>query len=412
VAGLVALPILVDALGSGRFGALVVVVSLAPWLTLVDGALSPATRLLVGELDPVSNGGVPRALLRNARSLAIRFAAGNACVLALGLLVLPLLALFGSPDGIDRRDLVAAILAFAIPILLSGSGWVYLGALEGIGRTTVAAVLTGLGPIVALPVTLVASELGAGLVVLCGIQGASVALPRAAAWVYWHLRPSSLEGVSDVRLSGALVGRLVFLSAAVLVQLGLDPLIVASALGSEAAGSYGVASRVITGALIPLGVITPLLAANMAAARGRGWSPARTQELRLLLGQFLTGGIVAGALVALAGPPLAHVLGAGEVEAPRSLYVAGGLFVVATCASTPLYLAFSGPTGLRMSVWLNLVLTVVNVTASLALVRTVGTAGPVWASAGCAAAAASFWLFVWGFRHELLAERHLRPSAP
>ena len=78
----------------------------------------------------------------------------------------------------------------------------------------------------------------------------------------------------------------------------------------------------------------------------------------------------------------------------------------ATFLSTPLYLAFSGPKGLRRSVRLNLVLVVVNVALSLALVRIVGAAGPLWASAVAGILAAGYWMGVWRRHPDWLGDVH------
>jgi O-antigen/teichoic acid export membrane protein len=410
LAGFVTVPILVQALGSQEFGVLVVVVSLAPWLTVVDGALYPATRLLVGESR---DGGdalkASPALLRSALRLAFKIASVNLGTLVVSVVVLPLVALFGSRGIADREELVLAILAFSLPIVASGPGGIYPGALEGVGRTVVAAIFAGIGPLVALPLTLVAVFLHADLVVLCAIQGCAVALSRTCAWIYWHLRPSLDDASNDRgggRLRVGLIVQMVALSAAVLIQTGLDPVIVSSELGAEQAGVFGVANRIVTGALIPLVVLTPLFGANLAAARASGWSVDRNHELRRLVLQAALAGLAVGAVVAGLGPVAARLVGAGQVAFPLDLYLAGGVFVFATFLSTPLYLAFSGPSGLRRSVRLNVVLVTVNVALSLVLVRTVGPAGPLWASALAGLGAAGFWLAMWRRHPEWLGEVH------
>lgn len=414
LAGFVALPVMVSALGPSLFGVLVVVVSLAPWLTVVDGALYPATRLLVGEAREGDRYSAPADLLRSAFRLALKIASLNTATLTVALLVLPLVALFGSAGAADRGELVLAIVCFAAPIILSGPGGVYLGALEGVGRTVVAAIFAGIGPLAALPVTIAAVWAGAGLPVLCAVQGLSVGLPRMCAWTYWHLRPSLDEPDTDRpagKLRMSLIWQMMLLSTAVLIQTGLDPVIVSSALGAEAAGSFGVANRIVNGALIPLVVLSPLFMANLAAARGVGWSSGKSRELRHLVLQGGAVGLFIGLCVTFLGPVVAHLLGAGQLDAPLDLYAAGGLFVFATFLSTPLYLAFTGPKGLRRSVRLNLVLVILNVGLSLALVRAVGAAGPLWASGVAGLVAAGHWAVVWRRHPGWLAEVHQQPRS-
>lgn len=413
LAGFVTLPILVHALGSPRFGVLVVVVSLAPWLTVIDGALYPATRLLVGEARSGDRYTAPVSLLRSARRLAIKVACLNIGTLILGLGVLPLVALFGSGGIASRSELVVAVLAFSVPIIASGPGGVYLGALEGVGRTVIAAIFVGIGPLAALPLTLTVAYFDGGLTALCAVQGLAVALPRACAWVYWHLRPSldQNQGAAVAKLRIPLIVQMVLLTTATLIQTGLDPVIVSSRLGAEAAGTFGVANRIVNGALIPLVVLAPLFAANLAAARGGGWDSSRHHDLRRLVLHAGGVGLGIGAVVAGVGPLAARLLGAGQVDAPWDLYTAGAVFIFATFLSTPLYHAFSGPRGLRRSVRLNAALVVVNVGLSLLLVGVTGPSGPLWGSAIAGLGAAGYWLLMWHRHPEWLGEVHGRAGS-
>ena len=415
VAGFVTIPIIVRALGSSGFGVLVVVVSLAPWLTLIDGALYPATRLLVGESRGEGTYSAPVELLRSAFRIALKIAAMNAATLVFGLTVLPLVALFGAQGVATRGELVLAVLGFSLPVIASGPGGIYLGALEGVGRTVVAAIFTGVGPLFALPATLLVVAADGGLVELCSVQGLSVALPRLCAWAYWYRRPSLGNGEGErrhvPRLRVKLVLQLVALSAAVLVQSGLDPVIVSSQLGADDAGSFGLASRLVIGSLIPLGVVVPLFAGRMAAARAAGWPAGSDSELRrLLLQATLAGTFVAGCVVLL-GPWLAEILGGGVIAAPRNLYVAGGAYVLVLYAATPLYLAFMGPRSLKRSLSLTLVLMLGNVGMSVVLARAIGPAGPLWATAGATLVALVHWMVVWRRHPEWLAEAHGREQS-
>jgi hypothetical protein len=88
------------------------------------------------------------------------------------------------------------------------------------------------------------------------------------------------------------------------------------------------------------------------------------------------------------------------------LYVAGAAYVACLYVSQPLYLAFSGPGGIRTAVRLNAVLTVLAVFSSVWLVRVLGPAGALWAAAAATACATLFWLWVWRVRPHLLNEVH------
>ena len=151
---------------------------------------------------------------------------------------------------------------------------------------------------------------------------------------------------------------------------------------------------------------SPLFASNLAAARGAGWSGSHHRELRRLVVQAGGAGLSVAMCVVGLGPPLAGLLGGSEVAAPISLYAAGGAFVFATFLSAPLYLAFSGPSGLRRSVRLNLVLVVVNVVLSFWLVHLWGPSGPLWASAFAGLGACCFWVLMWQRHPRWLGELH------
>ena len=414
VAALATIPVLVHELGGPRFGVLIVVVSLAPWLTLIDGALYPTTRLLVGEARTNGLQLAPQSLLREAFRLAIRIVAANAASLGVAVILLPLVALFGSEGVANRDELVLAVLLFAAPIVASGPGGIYLGALEGVGRTVVAAILAGIGPLVALPLTLGVVALDGGLVPLCAAQGLAAAVPRFAAWAYWHHKPSRQNATTTTDRSHVLRLRLVLqmatLTIAVLIQSGLDPVIVSSQLGADAAAAFGLAWRLVSGAMIPLTVITPLFMANIAAARAGGWSAHSNSQLRRLVALYALAGVLVAGGVAGLGPPLADLLSGGQVAHPEALYLAGAGLVLVTFASTPLYLALSGPSGLSWSVRLNVVLTIANVSTSIVLVRVIGVSGPLWASAAAGLVGFGALIGAWVRHPEWLSEVHAAPA--
>ncbi len=408
LAGFAVLPIMVRDLGSAAFGVLLVIVSLGPWLSLIDGALYPATRILSGELRGVHEGAVPRSLLASAVRLAWRIMAINALLLAAALALLPSYSLLGADGVLPWRAVLLAVVVFAAPVIASGPGGVYLGALEGVGRTVIAAIIAGLGPICAFPVTYFVASSGGGLPWLAFIQGLSIGIPKFVAWGYWHWRPSHAErgAAAQAHVRVPLVAQLTLTSGMVLAQTGLAPVIVSSRLGADPAASFGLAWRLIAGATVPLVVLTPLLAGTLAAARGAGWNRRTDAALRKLALRATAAGLVAGLLLLALGPVATRFLGGGDVTVGFGLFVAGAAFIVATYANTALTLAFSGPQAIRMSVLLGIVLTVVSVGGSLWLTGPLGTAGPVWAATLAAGLSLAFWLSVWWRKPQLLAELH------
>lgn len=410
LAGFAVLPLLVETLGSAEFGALMVIVSFGLWLTVLDTGLQAAERIVVGEYRGRAQGRAPAPVLRRGFRLALAVAAINGLCVLLVVTFLPLSALLGAEGVVPDSVAVEAVVAFSLPLVLSPWGVVPLGALEGVGRTVAAAVISGIGPLVALPLTFAAASLGAGLVVLAFIQGFAMAAPRLAALAYWRWKPSavSLSEGDSVALRVSLVGQLALLAALALAQTGLAPVIVSSELGSDAAATYGIALRMVIGALVPLSVLTPFLTGAFAAARGSGWSARRTAEFLRMLGLAALAGFLAGAALILIGPFLATLLGRGEVEMPTSVLVAGAAYVAATYVATPLQTAFTGPRALRVSVSLGVVLTVVAVGLSLILTPVLGPAGPFVGAAAASIVAILTWAAAWRLRPTLLADSHTR----
>jgi O-antigen/teichoic acid export membrane protein len=413
LAGFAVVPVLVETLGSAEFGVLTVIVSFGLWLTVLDTGLQTAERLLVGEYRQREGGRAPGALLRRGYVVAIGIVLLNALMVALALVILPLPGLLGSEGLLPESIVIQAVAAFSLPVVLSSLGVVPLGALEGVGRTVAAAMISGLGPIAALPLTLAASRAGGGLVLLAFIQGAAMAVPRFCALVYWRWRPSLVRAVDNpsARFPVRLVAQLALLAGLALAQTGLAPVIVSSALGSDAAATYGIAIRLVIGALVPLTVLTPFIAGALAAARGSGWSQRRDMELVRLLAQGALGGLLAGVALVVLGPVAAAILGRGEVEVPVGVLVAGALYLVASYVATPMQAAFAGPRALRLSVILGIALTAVAIGLSLILTPMLGPAGPLLAAAAAASLSVAFWTVTWRVRPSLLSDVHTTREA-
>lgn len=414
LAGFAVIPVLVHELGSAEFGVLIVIVALGPWLMVLDGALYPATRLIVGELRTENRFKASVDLLRAARGKALKIMALSAVLLLACVAALPLVSMLGLEGVVSPPTFGAAVTVFALPIIASGPGGLYLGALEGVGRTVVAAVIAGCGPILALPITLAVARHEGGLVALSSIQGLALAAPRFGAWAYWRWRPSEQATPSSAAASAlpwGLVFRLALLAGSALALTGVAPMIVSSQLGADAAAAYGTAWRIVAGALLPLGIVTPLYAARLASARGEGWTRSSQVALGHLVRGSLGAGLASGIAVALAGPPVASALTGGEVDVTRSLYVAGGCYVMCMYVNQFLGLAFSGPRGIRMAVPLNLALTVVGVLAAIWLVAELGPAGALWAAAAATAGSIAFWMVVWRTLPHVLADLHV-PALP
>jgi len=407
LASFLVVPMLVSALGSGRFGVLSVIISFGPWLIVLDTGLQAAMRLLAGETRGASQGRAPAALMGRGYRISILAMALNAVLVAMALLLLPIQRIFGAEGVVTSGELSLAIAIFALAVISSSPGVVTLGALEGVGRTVVSASLGGLGPIAALPLTMLVIQWGGSFVELALVQGLAIAVPRFSALAYWRWRPSRTDAsYATTKLRVSLAGQLALLAGLGTAQAGLAPVFVSSMVGAEAAASFGLTWRLITGALIPMVVLTPLFTASLAAARGAGWSRGNNRDLLRLLGQAAVVGALAGiALVAL-GPFVVQLLGRGQVLVSSSLWFAGATYLVTTYVAAPFQAAFVGPRALHASVAIGLVVTVASVGLSLVFTPQFGASGPLWAASIGSIVITVFWIVIWRFWPGLLAEAH------
>ena len=411
LAGILVLPLLTDELGSAEFGVLIVVVSFAPWLALLYSALSPVVRILVGESRGREVAAeAPPDILRSGVRWSILIVVVTLVVWVGLVYVLPLEQLLGaSGTGLTRTDLIYSVLAFSIPVILGGLGSAYTGALDGVGRNAAAVALESLGPIVALPLTLFAISQEANLIVLCGVQGLSWAIGRLAPLVWWLFRPSLAKNQpksAPARIRFRLVMQMAWIVAASTAQTGFDPIIVSSQIGADPAASFGIANRLVQGAMIPLVILAPYFMSSMAAARGAGWSRSNSNNLRTLLAQAAGLGVLAGVALVLLGPWFGSFLGSGNVPAPQSLYLAAGAVVVASFTIAPLQWVLVGPAALRVSVPTQSVMMISNVGLSLWLANLWGPAGPFWATAMVYSIGSIALLLAIRARPTLLRHRH------
>lgn len=406
LASFLVIPMLVSTLGSARFGVLSVIISLGPWLIVLDTGLQSAMRLLVGEVRTSSQGRAPVRLIRRGYLISLLAILLNAALATSALVLLPVQRLFGAEGIVPPSELLLAIGIFAAAVISSSPGAVILGALEGVGRTVVSASLGGLGPIAALPLTVMTIQWGGSFVGLALIQGLAFAIPRYAALAYWRWRPSRTDAVPEASLRLSLTAQLALLAGLGAAQVGLAPVFVASMVGAEAAASFSLTWRLVLGAMIPMAVLTPLFTASLAAARGGGWNRRNNSDLLRLLCQAAAVGALAGVALVVLGPPVAQLLTRGQVVVSPSLWFAGGAYLLTTYVAAPLQAAFVGPRALRASVVIGAVVTFASVGLSFAFVPRLGAAGPLWAASLGSIVITVFWIAVWRFWPGLLTESH------
>ena len=129
-------------------------------------------------------------------------------------------------------------------------------------------------------------------------------------------------------------------SFANVMAYAFDPIIIAAFLTSRDVSAFGLASRIMT-----LAMLLPLALGGLISARVNSWrgqmapgdSSHRVRRLCLRLG---AAGVIVSALAVAIGPVIGQWLGRGVIETPFTLYLAFGAYAVVSSATAP-YSPFS-----------------------------------------------------------------------
>lgn len=197
-----------------------------------------------------------------------------------------------------------------------------------------------------------------------------------------RLRDGDVDRSGPVTLGGLSVAMTGWSMANVLVYI-FDPLVIMVTTGAEAAGQYGLASRV-TGLVTVIPVaLGGLLIVWFSRARAEDGGASIRRRLVMSSAAFGVIGVGLAVLLITVGPWVGQFLGRGEVGTPGELYVWLALYGGLTCAAEPLISAWAAPLGAPVRARIGLTLGVVNVALSFALAAALGAVGPVVASVLC-----------------------------
>lgn len=376
---IVALPLLLDGLGTAAFGTwalLQTFSALTGWLSLADLGLGVSTtRTVAHRAARDDRRGVGEAV---GSSLATALAIGLACATVLvvvGRAVMP--DLFQVPEPL-HDDLRFALVPFGVQVVCELLGSMMGFSLDGVQRIDRSRALESFRRTVVIGASVVVAQSGGGLRgVASAAAAASVAATALAALVLLRSVPASTLRASRRTASELLhYGRRVWLlNGTGVLHRTMDRTVVGVILGPAAVALVEIASQVQSG------VAAVLSAASYAATTSAAWVQARADRARLrellLRGTKYTCLVtlpLCGLVAVLAEPLLDAWLGAGYLEA-------AGLVALAVA-----YLATQAPLATGSNLLLGIgragailrpaaIAVAFNLVASIVLVHTNGIAG-------------------------------------
>ena len=290
-------------------------------------------------------------------------------------------------DPTEVPSLDAALAAFAACVLVSipaGLGQrVHLAYQQG----WAASLTSGVGSLLSLGFVAAAAVTGAGLpwFVAAMLGGTALAAVGETAWVlgrsHRDLRPArrdlDLQVLTRLRRSGLLF---FVLAAAGAAAYQSDTIVISHHLGAAEVTRYAITLRLFT--LVPTALaalLLPLWPVYGEALARDDLTWVRTTLRRSALLALGATGISSLLLVFVARPILEAW--APEVAPPdRGLLLALGSWAVVSTVSTAIAMYLNGANVIRLQVTVAILMAVANLVLSIVLVRSVGVAGPVWAS--------------------------------
>ena len=390
VTSLARIPLIIHSLGAAKYGLLLAVTALAPWMLLVIGGLNNVARVDIAEALGRSGEQSAWATLEDHRRRAYRVCAWVGAISILAAVAVPWNSLLVSKYGLRLAtyEVPLGVAVSGVMVALTASGSVYQGLLQADRRVAITSILPGAAAILSLVVTAIAAALSAPFVVFVV---ATVATSCAPFWFAQILglshRLRMRRRLHDTSVTAPFRASntkdLVIMTGAAappLFSVGWDPVVLGAAAGPQAVAAYGLASRLANLVTIPGSALYPHFWAEYARLRAAGEREALRARLRrdIIVITGLTA--VLGALYIGIGPIIATILGTHAVNQPRSLYAAFAVFGVLAAVQTVLLPVLGGHRSAWLIATLVYAFTLPNVALSYVLSFRVGAVGPVLAS--------------------------------
>lgn len=372
------IPLLVASVAATGYGSIVAFSGLCVVVLAVADGLSQATRAITAERSTPNFGRLNRLY-----GLASTFGV----VTVAGFLGSGTVALMISPSGDNPWAAGLLCMGFSATALFGGPA---KGFLEGTGKTALVHLLQTSTTVLGLPLLFVVLLISPSLVTASAVTGLGLALPYLAyllavrkslrsAGIHFRYPlygPRSLSRVREVKA----VKSMTVWAWSNSLNYAFDASIVGLVAGTVAAGEFGLASRVMTLAMLLSLALNPLITARVSSWRTSHNLQvllAKVRRLSLLIG--LVSLVVCMMSIAL-GPWLAGLLSHNQIASPLSLYLALAVFAFSSAVTAPLMGVFAGAGGAKFRAQVSAALAVVNVCLSVILTITVGINGPIISS--------------------------------
>ncbi|WP_432393355.1 lipopolysaccharide biosynthesis protein [Pseudarthrobacter sp. L19] len=372
------IPLLVSAVAVSGYGSIVAFSGLCVIVIAVADGLAQTSRVMVAERATPNYGRYNR-LLNLARSLSV--------AIFLLFVILAIIAACYSPDLDNPWVAAFCCLAFSSTSLLGGPA---KGLLEATGKTAQVHLLQTSTTLIGLPLLLAALALSKSLVVASAVTGLGLALPYLCYLVVAQriLRSKDVRVRKDFYLFSQArrvkeikpVLNMTVWTWANSLNYAFDAAIVGVVAGATAAGEFGLASRVMTLAMLLSLALSPLITARVSSWRTeRNYSYLIKKVTRLTFVITVASLILSATSVAV-GPWLEGVLSQHKIASPFTLYAALAVFATASASTAPLMALFAGVGGARFRARAAAALAIVNITLSILFTILWGPPGPVFAS--------------------------------
>jgi O-antigen/teichoic acid export membrane protein len=404
------IPILVGDLGAAGYGIVVAVGGIAVVVLAIADGLAQTTRVQLVDLG--QQGHLVAARIQQlANTLAVMFLAisGTAALIVLVL-----------PKG-NSSPVFAGILCVLFSSLAIFGG-PSKGALEAHGRTATANLMQSATTIIGLPILVLALFISPTLEVAAFVTGLGLALPylTSIAFSKWDSRGRGFK-IQDRRFFSPLgellksgvarnVRHMVVWAWANSINYAFDALMVAVLVSATAAANFGLASRIMTMAMLLSLGLTPLLTTRVTQWRNL-YSPyeirRRLWKSSLLL--LAASCFLVGLSLVLAGP-LSKWLSHGQILPDWSLFAWLSAFAALSAISMPLMAAFSGKGGVAFRTQMAVICSVINLVVSIVATIAIGEIGPVIGSVVGLFALSVILLIHVRFRPDSILTRYAGPN--
>lgn len=372
------IPLLVAAVAATGYGSIVAFSGLCVVVLAVADGLAQTTRAMTAErLSP--DFGRYNRMLNLASSLGL--------VLVLALVGGGVIAFLVSPSLNNSWTAGLVCVGLSATALFGGPA---KGLLEATGRTAQVHFLQTSTTVVGLPLLFAVLFFSPSLVAASAVTGLGLALP----YLTYLIASRKILKTATINVRHAFYGfsrmrRIKELNSLKSMTVwtwsnslnyAFDASIVGLIAGTVAAGEFGLASRIMTLAMLLSLALSPLITARVSSWRTSSDLTNLLVKVRRLSFYIGLVSIILCTISVILGPWLAGILSHNQIESPLSLYIALAFFAFASAITAPLMAVFAGVGGVKFRAQMSAILAVANVCLSIILTILVGVSGPIISS--------------------------------